>query len=85
MNEIMSDIGYSDMRSMLKDCLCEIQAMAAIPGVSGISSGFWRLDLLTDGFENGKVYVIGARLRNPPHTRSLSEGSSRPRQGMKMP
>jgi len=35
--------------------------MAAIPGVTGISSGFWRLDLLTDGFENGKVYVIGAR------------------------
>lgn len=61
MNEIMSDIGYSDMRSMLKDCLCEIQAMAAIPGVSGISSGFWRLDLLTAGFENGKLYVIGAR------------------------
>lgn len=61
MNEIMSDIDYSDMRSMLKDCLCEIQAMAAIPGVTGISSGFWRLDLLTDGFENGKVYVIGAR------------------------
>ena len=61
MNEIMSDIGYSDMRSMLKDCLCEIQAMAAIPGVTGISSGFWRLDHLTDGFENGKVYVIGAR------------------------
>ena len=25
------------------------------------------------------------RVRNPPHTRSLSEGSSRPRQGMKMP
>lgn len=61
MNEIMSDIGYSDMRSMLKDCLYEIQAMAAIPGVTGISSGFWRLDHLTDGFENGKVYVIGAR------------------------
>lgn len=61
MNEILSDIGYSDMRSMLKDCICEIQTMAASPGVSGISSGFWRLDLLTDGFENGKVYVIGAR------------------------
>jgi len=25
------------------------------------------------------------KVRNPPHTRSLSEGSSRPRQGMKMP
>lgn len=61
MNEIMNDIGYSDMRSMLKDCLSEIQEKAASPHSSGISSGFWRLDLLTEGFENGKVYVIGAR------------------------
>ena len=61
MDEIMSDIGYSDMRSMLKDCIFEIETNAANPGVSGISSGFWRLDVLTDGFENGKVYVIGAR------------------------
>ena len=61
MNEVMSDIGYSNMRSMLKDCLCEIQAKAASPHVAGISSGFWQLDLLTDGFMKGKVYVIGAR------------------------
>lgn len=57
----MNDIGYSDMRSMLKDCLSEIQEKAASPHSSGISSGFCRLDHLTDGFENGKVYVIGAR------------------------
>ena len=58
---MMSDTDYSNMREMLKGCLCEVQAKATKSCLSGISSGFEPLDYLTGGFENGKVYVIGGR------------------------
>lgn len=57
----MSDISYSNMPEMLKDCLSEVQKSAARMKVPGISSGFGNLDGLMCGFEPGKVYVIGAR------------------------
>ena len=55
----MSDISYSNMLEMLKDCLSEVQKRAAKMKVPGISSGFGNLDGLMCGFEPGKVYVIG--------------------------
>ena len=61
MEEIKSEIGCSSMREMLKDCLHEIEVKIAKESRLGISSGFQPLDDLTDGFENGKVYVIGGR------------------------
>ena len=57
----MSDISYSNMREMLKDCISEIQVRAANTGMSGIPTGFQPLDDLIGGFERGKVYVIGGR------------------------
>ena len=57
----MCNTDYSNMREMLKGCLCEVQAKAAKTCLPGISSGFEPLDYLTGGFENGKVYVIGGR------------------------
>lgn len=57
----MCDTDYSNMREMMKGCLCEVQAKATKSCLSGISSGFEPLDYLTGGFENGKVYVIGGR------------------------
>ena len=59
--EMICDMSYSNMREMLKDCVCDVQARSANSGLSGISSGFKPLDDLTGGFENGKVYVIGGR------------------------
>lgn len=61
MKETKGEIGCSSMREMLKDCLHEIEVKIAKESRSGISSGFQPLDDLTDGFENGKVYVIGGR------------------------
>jgi len=61
MKETKGEIGCSSMREMLKDCLHEIEVKIAKESRSGISSGFRPLDDLTDGFENGKVYVIGGR------------------------
>ena len=61
MEEIKGEIGCSSMREMLKDCLHEIEVKIAKESRLGISSGFQPLDDLTDGFENGKVYVIGGR------------------------
>ena len=61
MKETKSEIGCSSMREMLKDCLHEIEVKIAKESRLGISSGFQPLDDLTDGFENGKVYVIGGR------------------------
>lgn len=61
MKETKSEIGCSNMREMLKDCLHEIEEKIAKESRLGISSGFRPLDDLTDGFENGKVYVIGGR------------------------
>ena len=57
----MSDISYSNMYDMLKDCISEVQANAKNKELPGISSGFSNLDELICGFEPGKVYVIGAR------------------------
>ena len=57
----MSDISYSNMYDMLKDCISEVQEHAKNLELSGISSGFSNLDELTCGFEPGKVYIIGAR------------------------
>ena len=61
MKETKGEIGCSSMREMLKDCLHEIEVKIAKESRLGISSGFRPLDDLTDGFENGKVYVIGGR------------------------
>jgi replicative DNA helicase len=62
MEEIMYDVGYSNMREMVKHCLWEIQTKTAKNiVVSGIPSGFESLDELTDGFQKGKVYVVGGR------------------------
>ena len=61
MKETKGEIGCSSMREMLKDCLHEIEVKIAKESRSGISSGFRPLDDLTDGFENGKVYVIGGK------------------------
>ena len=61
MNKMMSDISYTNMQEMLKDCLCEVQTKAANDGILGIPSGFQPLDDLIGGFERGKVYVIGGR------------------------
>ena len=61
MKETKGEIGCSSMREMLKDCLHEIEVKIAKESRLGISSGFQPLDDLTDGFENGKVYVIGGR------------------------
>ena len=58
---MISDINYSNMREMLKDCLCEVQERATKSSLPGISTGFKPIDDLTGGFENGKVYVIGGR------------------------
>ena len=57
----MGDISYSNMRALLKDCLCEVQERAANSSLPGVSTGFKSIDDLTGGLENGKVYVIGGR------------------------
>lgn len=57
----MSDISYTNMQEMLKNCLCEIQTKAANDGILGIPSGFQPLDDLIGGLEKGKLYVIGGR------------------------
>jgi len=57
----MSDISYTNMQEMLKNCLCEIQTKAANDGILGIPFGFQPLDDLIGGFEKGKLYVIGGR------------------------
>ena len=61
MKETKSENGCSNMEEMLKDCLQGLQEKIAKEGWLGISSGFRPLDDLTDGFENGKVYVIGGK------------------------
>lgn len=61
MKETKSENGCSSMEEMLKDSLQGLQEKIAKEGWLGISSGFRPLDDLTDGFENGKVYVIGGK------------------------
>ena len=61
MEDIMNDRNCSNMREMLKDCLCEIQSRAEKNSSPVISTGFKPIDDLTGGFEKGKVYVIGGR------------------------
>ncbi|MBO4719769.1 MAG: DnaB-like helicase C-terminal domain-containing protein [Prevotella sp.] len=61
MNEIMSDISYTNMRTMLKDCMTQIQTTVNNDNAPDISSGFQDLDYMIGGFEKGKVYVIGGR------------------------
>ena len=58
----MNDVSYSNMKEMLSDCLYDVQTKA-IDKVTmlGISSGFQSLDELTDGFKEGKVYIVGGR------------------------
>ena len=63
MKEMIRDIDYSNMREMLKNCICEIQERVKYSDLPGISSGFEQLDNLTGGLEDGKVYVIGGRPR----------------------
>ena len=61
MKENLCDTNYSNMREMLKDCLCKVQDRVKNCDLPGISTGFKPLDKLTGGFEKGKVYVIGGR------------------------
>ena len=61
MKENICDTNYSNMREMLKDCLCKVQDRVKNCDLPGISTGFKPLDNFTGGFEKGKVYVIGGR------------------------
>lgn len=57
----MSDIRYTNMKPMLKDCLGDIVERSTFNNLPGTSTGFHTLDDLIGGFEKGKVYVIGGR------------------------
>ncbi len=61
MKDNICDTNYSNMREMLKDCLCKVQDRVKNCDLPGISTGFKPLDRFIGGFENGKVYVIGGR------------------------
>ena len=61
MKEMKSDNGYTSMSEMAKICIQNIQTRAKNVDVLGVPSGFQELDDLTDGFEKGKVYIIGGR------------------------
>lgn len=61
MKEIRSDIRYTDMGTMLKECISDVEARAICKDYPGISTGFEPLDELVGGFEKGKVYVVGGR------------------------
>ena len=61
MKETKSENGCCGMKEMLKDCLQGLQEKIAKESWLGIPSGFRPLDDLTDGFENGKVYVVGGK------------------------
>ena len=61
MEKTIRDIGYSNLREMLKDCLCKVQDRVKNCDLPGISTGLKPLDKLIGGFEKGKVYVIGGR------------------------
>lgn len=56
-----SDNSYSNLRSLLTDCMFEVKARVVKEEFSGVHTGFHQLDKLIDGFEKGKVYVIGGR------------------------
>lgn len=57
----MSDVSFSHMSELLKHCISEVQSKTTNVGVSGIPSGFLDLDILTDGFRKGKVYIVAGR------------------------
>lgn len=61
MEKNVSDNVFSTMKEMTRDCMNEIQTNAAKLTASGISTGFSRVDDLTGGLENGRLYVIGGR------------------------
>ena len=61
MNKMKSDNGYTDLSVMAKDCMLKIHDRVVKDEMSGVPSGFQQLDNNTDGFEKGKVYVIGGR------------------------
>lgn len=61
MNEMKSDNGYTDLSVMAKDCILKIHDRVVKDKMSGVPSGFQQLDNITDGFEKGKVYIIGGR------------------------
>ena len=61
MNEMSSDNGYTDLSVMAKDCMLKIHDRVVKDEMSGVPSGFQQLDNITDGFEKGKVYIIGGR------------------------
>lgn len=61
MNKVVNDAVYSNLGEMLKAFLCGIRASSEKSYLPGISTGLPQLDGLIDGFENGKVYVIGGR------------------------
>ncbi len=61
MKEMKSDNGYTSMPEMAKICMQNIQTRAKNVDVLGVPSGFQQLDNLIDGFEKGKIYIIGGR------------------------
>lgn len=61
MEEIKSNNAYTNIREMLKDCINEVKSRVLKDEMPGLSSGFHQLDKLIDGFEKGKVYIIGGR------------------------
>jgi replicative DNA helicase len=61
MNEMKTDNGYTDISVMAKDCILKIHDRVVKDEMSGVPSGFQQLDNITDGFEKGKVYIIGGR------------------------
>ena len=61
MKEMKSDNGFTSMSEMAKICIQNIQTRAKNVDVLGVPSGFRQLDNLIDGFEKGKIYIIGGR------------------------
>ncbi len=61
MKEMKSDNGYTSMSEMAKICIQNIQTRAKNVDMLGVPSGFQQLDNLIDGFEKGKIYIIGGR------------------------
>jgi len=61
MDEVVNDNGFTDMRTMLKECVRELNEKVRLECLYGISSGFQPLDDIIGGFEKGRVYVIGGR------------------------
>jgi len=81
--------GSTTIRQNLEDTFGPLLDMT---GMEAYGFLFDNVKLMTEqvakarkGLNNADSALFEKYVRNPPHTRSLSEGSSRPRQGIKMP